>query len=710
MTTIVESIPTILHIAVLLFILGLIQFLFSVNLIVAGAVLGIFLLLASLYFGLTILPIIWAECPYRTPFSVLVRYAVILPMNFTCKILDEISLATSIRLLERWSHAGRDRVYAITPEYNLAVTREEKAQDLSSEASKCRIDRELRWALDSLTTDSELEPFVAGLPTLLSVSADQSGNQVVSDAIIAILLEHYGFAYRIARLLHTCIPPTILSDEPRINRATICLQAISAICNAKKEINQSIQLVRRLEDGQFSAALLGFGRSDPHDKALSSEVLTTATLIAKKIEAAVHNGVQHIPLTVVIAVSQISGQFQLLRLVDSTDGYVSRLLDLFSDILAHYSEENGEPSTQKQRWVQEFSQRIIRSQVRRASWLNIRRLSVVKSLIKFRGEKHLAMAQRANCASACLAIHMQHYVLGYSDPYYMRNVVEALTAFRGTVLSEDPRVVGRIAIAIDEELSLGIRFEDNKSRIANTGQADGSEQLRKWRQFKKKSIEDFEKAFSEYSSAQYDRARLDELVAEDQFGHPVEGGYWGRIVINRGCTAILVVFLSSMKALPLPEDTFELTLETLQIITKSLTAGYSSSSTQTALVHLIDRISKQLYAHLMLQDRQSDPSPGQGAQNKEEKYDLEDVIQEIPIDATDASGAVASISNITEGLNTTTKNILEMLQTLLDVISTIAHPNSIKEARNVVTAIRDNFTAYEFPTVHTDAVNVLAKV
>ena len=76
MTAVVESIPTVLHVAVVLFILGLIQFLFSVNLVVARAVLGIFLLLASLYFGMTILPNIWAECPYRTPFSVLARYAV----------------------------------------------------------------------------------------------------------------------------------------------------------------------------------------------------------------------------------------------------------------------------------------------------------------------------------------------------------------------------------------------------------------------------------------------------------------------------------------------------------------------------------------------------------------------------------------------------------------------------------------------------------
>ena len=700
MTAIVECIPTVLHVAVLLFILGLIQFLFSVNLIVAGAVLGIYLLLASLYFGMTILPIIWAECPYRTPFSVPVRYAVIWPMKIIHKILDEIYWATSPGSLpEKWSQVGRDRLDAITPEYNLAVSREEKAQDISLEASKRRIDRELRWTLDNLTTDSELEPFVASLPALLSVSADQGGSQEVSDAMITIFLDRFGFASRIARLLHTCIPPTILSYEPRIKRATICLQAINAICNAKKlKVNESTRLVRLLEDGQFSAALLGIGRLDPHGKALSSEVVTTATLIAKEIEAAARNGMQDIPLTVVITVSQILGQFHLLRLVVSTDESVSGLLDSFADILTHYSEENGEPSTREQKLIQEFLQMIIRFPARQTSWINIKRLSVVKSLVKFRDEKHLAIAQRANCASACLAIHMQHYVLGYSDPYYMPNVVEALTVFRGTVLSEDPHIVGRIAI--NGELCLGIQFRDRKSNI---GQA-GREEIQKWRQFKAKLIDDFEKAFS--SSPQYDRKRLNELVLEDDYGNPV--GYWERIFINRGCTAILVIFLSSMKSFPLPEDTLELTLETLRIITKSLTAAYSSSSTQTVLVHLVGRISMQFHTHLMQQDRPPDPQPDQGAQNKEEEGDTGDVIQEILVGATDAGGASASISYTTErSLNTTAKNILPMLQALLDVIGTIAHPDSIEEAKNVLATIRDDFTAYD---VHTNAVKVLAKV
>ena len=188
-------------------------------------------------------------------------------------------------------------------------------------------------------------------------------------------------------------------------------------------------------------------------------------------------------------------------------------------------------------------------------------------------------------------------------------------------------------------------------------------------------------AFS--SSAQHDRKRLDELEVKKWYGRPVEVGYWGRILINRGCTAILVIFLSSMKPFPLPEDTLEPTLETLRIITKSLTAGYSSSSTQTLLIHLVGKISRQLHAHLVQQDGPSDPPPDQGAQKKEEEGD---VIQEIPDGVTDAGGAGASISN------TITEYILPMLQALLDVIGTIAHPDSIEEAKKVVATIRDDFT------------------
>ena len=103
----------------------------------------------------------------------------------------------------------------------------------------------------------------------------------------------------------------------------------------------------------------------------------------------------------------------------------------------------------------------------------------------------------------------------------------------------------------------------------------------------------------------------------------------------------------------------------------------------------------------MKQDRLSDPPPDE---KKAGEGDPGDVIQEILVGPTDAGGAGATISNTTE---TTAKYIMPMLQVLLDVIGTIAHPDSIEEAKKVVATIRDDFTAYD---VHTDAVNVLTKV
>ena len=487
MMTVVENIPTFLHVAVGLFISGLIQFLFPINRIVFGFVVGISGPLLLLYIVMTVLRNFWAECPYRTPFS----------------------------------------VHICSPCTRRRITCEDKAQDLSSEASKRRIEKDLRWTLDSLKTDSELEPFVAGLPTLLSVPAGQKGSQETLDAMI-VILEQHGLTYRIARLLHTCIPPTTLSDDLRIKRATICLKAIHAICSVEKiGIKQSIQLIRYLGNGQFSAALLGFRESH-----LSSEVKTIGTLIAKKIEQGAtveENKMVQIPLSVVIALSEILGGFELLKQVDSKGESASSLLDEFADIFTLYSEGNGEHSAQKQMWVQEFSKRIIEAQVGQAPWLPTRRLKVIKSLVKFRDENHPPMTQHANCASAFLAIQMQHYVLGYSIPYYMPNAVKALTDF-GTVLSGDT-----LGAQINKELCLGIQFKDNESGIVQAGW----EEQNKWKQFRVERMKAFPGV--PFGSAEDDVSRLGRLVITDENrkpvkeetkpdkekGEPVIEGYWG---------------------------------------------------------------------------------------------------------------------------------------------------------------------------------------
>ena len=70
----VETVPTLLHISVFLFFIGLVIFFFTINKAVAIAVsvsVGVF---AGIYFALTILPFFGHNCPYRTPVSSLWWY------------------------------------------------------------------------------------------------------------------------------------------------------------------------------------------------------------------------------------------------------------------------------------------------------------------------------------------------------------------------------------------------------------------------------------------------------------------------------------------------------------------------------------------------------------------------------------------------------------------------------------------------------------
>ncbi|KAH9962313.1 hypothetical protein BGW80DRAFT_1180893, partial [Lactifluus volemus] len=63
----VETTPTLLHLSVFLFFVGLVIFFFSINKTVAIVVSVSVGLFALAYFALTILPCIAHDCPYRTP-------------------------------------------------------------------------------------------------------------------------------------------------------------------------------------------------------------------------------------------------------------------------------------------------------------------------------------------------------------------------------------------------------------------------------------------------------------------------------------------------------------------------------------------------------------------------------------------------------------------------------------------------------------------
>ncbi|KAJ7134074.1 hypothetical protein C8R43DRAFT_894779, partial [Mycena crocata] len=69
MHLVVDIVPLIIHASLFIFLAGLVVFLIPVNIIVMVASSVLLATLVAVYSTLTILPIIHADCPYRTPLS-----------------------------------------------------------------------------------------------------------------------------------------------------------------------------------------------------------------------------------------------------------------------------------------------------------------------------------------------------------------------------------------------------------------------------------------------------------------------------------------------------------------------------------------------------------------------------------------------------------------------------------------------------------------
>jgi hypothetical protein len=70
---IVQSLPILLHVAFFLFSAGLVILLRDDDIGIANIILSLVVIMAAIYIGSTILPIIWSDCPFRTPVSILIH-------------------------------------------------------------------------------------------------------------------------------------------------------------------------------------------------------------------------------------------------------------------------------------------------------------------------------------------------------------------------------------------------------------------------------------------------------------------------------------------------------------------------------------------------------------------------------------------------------------------------------------------------------------
>ncbi|KAJ7668250.1 hypothetical protein B0H17DRAFT_1087984, partial [Mycena rosella] len=141
MHMVVEIIPLLLHASLVFFFAGLVAFLIPINIAMTGVAAALLTIVAAVYSFLTLIPSWYLDCPYRTPLS-----------------------GAFWRLSRRWQSPLSNSDSSSTTTMVEAMSRR------ATEPSAARTSRDvqaLAWTMKSLADDTELEPFVEGIPDVL---------------------------------------------------------------------------------------------------------------------------------------------------------------------------------------------------------------------------------------------------------------------------------------------------------------------------------------------------------------------------------------------------------------------------------------------------------------------------------------------------------------------------------------------------------------
>ncbi|KAG6909807.1 hypothetical protein DXG01_015300 [Tephrocybe rancida] len=213
MDIVVEYIPTLLHVSLFLFFAGLYFFLANINLPVSRAVAAVILLCLAFYGLATLAPLFDPAAPYETPLTAMFWR---LLQNFGARFAHYCSS----------QYRQHGPFEPATASGNLAGAREQLALNpagSSSESSLTRDAQAFLWAHDMITNDRELETFIESIPGFLG-SKDGRRTWAVAFQRLSSPLED-----RITELLTSCSKASYMAPQVRRLRATICIEALSAI-------------------------------------------------------------------------------------------------------------------------------------------------------------------------------------------------------------------------------------------------------------------------------------------------------------------------------------------------------------------------------------------------------------------------------------------------------------------------------------------------
>ena len=229
----VEVLPTLIHLSLFLFFSGLLIFLVHINHTVFNVVVWWIGLSAGVYVCVTLMPIFQQDSPYYAPLSssawfiyTFISYAII-------RIL--LSVITSRR---DFSSLARRRLYRLKNSYRemfyggIVKTAQETASKLSAEIDG----HVLRWTLDALDEDQELEQFFEGIPGFCSSKAVNHPRRILAELRDDLAAAFSGF-------LDRTLSSSLVSETVKKRRLITCVKAADSarlFSLAARKILQSV--------------------------------------------------------------------------------------------------------------------------------------------------------------------------------------------------------------------------------------------------------------------------------------------------------------------------------------------------------------------------------------------------------------------------------------------------------------------------------------
>jgi hypothetical protein len=244
-TVIVEAIPALLHISVFLFLAGLIISLFTIHHTVAYIVLATTVVCTLVYTAITVMPAIYHDSPYTSPFSAPAWYisqrmalAVFITVDRVAGFLGKyLSLIYSGKgwmtplLCKKVSSCRKLLSRDMTEAAHAAAARADSQRDAQA----------LGWTLDQLDEEGELVKFAAGIPGF-SLSTEVENPVAILEKAPHSSNLHCDLSRHITLMLIRASKPGLLRGSKllpgpvREQRMTVCLTALYYLPHAIEKV------------------------------------------------------------------------------------------------------------------------------------------------------------------------------------------------------------------------------------------------------------------------------------------------------------------------------------------------------------------------------------------------------------------------------------------------------------------------------------------